>query len=87
MVRIRMKMRDVSFMKPEKFQDYLTITELSREVNRDTSWLKQLERDDRIPQAKRVNVGSLLVRLWSPAQVDEIKQILSMMRPGRPRKS
>ena len=87
MVKIKYKMRDVSFMKPQKFQDYLTITELSREVNRDVSWLKHLERADRIPVAKRVKVGSLLVRLWSPKQVEEIREILSTMRPGRPRKS
>jgi hypothetical protein len=80
-------MRDVSFMKPAKFQDYLTLTELSREVKKDTSWLKELERSDRIPQAARVKVGQLSVRLWSPAQVQEIKTILSKMRPGRPKKN
>ena len=86
MVKHRLNMRDVGFMKPAKFKEYLTITELSREVNRDVSWLKHLEREDRIPQAKRVKVGSLLVRLWSPQQVEEIRAILSQMRPGRPRK-
>ena len=86
MVKLRLKMRDVDFMKPERYKDYLTITELSREVNRDTSWIKHLEREDRIPQAKRVKVGSLSVRLWSPAQVEEIRAILSQMRPGRQKK-
>lgn len=79
-------MRDVDFMKPKKFKDYFTITELAREVNRDTSWLKHLERAGRIPEAARVKVGELSVRLWSPAQVKEVKEILSKMRPGRPRK-
>jgi hypothetical protein len=87
MVKLRYKMRDVSFLKPDKFQDYLTLTELSREVNRDTSWLKQLEREGRIPEAARVPRGELSVRLWSPAQVDEIKTILSKMKPGRPKKT
>lgn len=80
-------MRDVDFMKPAKFKDYLTVTELSREVNRDVSWLKELERDDRIPQAARVKVGKLSVRLWSPKQVEEIRKILSTLRPGRPKKN
>jgi len=86
MVTHRLNMRDVSFLKPEKFQDYLTLTELSRAVNKDTSWLKHLERDGRIPEAARVKHGALLVRLWSPAQVTEIREILSQMRPGRPKK-
>lgn len=86
MVKIKYKMRDVSFLKPDRFVDYFTLTELSREVNRDTSWLKHLEREDRIPKAHRVQHGALSIRLWSPAQVEEIRQILSQMRPGRPPK-
>ena len=86
MVRLKHKMRDVDFMKPSKFKNYFTITELAREVNRDTSWLKHLERHGRIPEAARVEVGELQVRLWSPTQVKEIKEILSKMRPGRPKK-
>jgi len=80
-------MRDVSFLKPANFRDYLTLRELRREVNRDTTWLKHLERDGRIPEASRVKHGELLVRLWSPAQVQEVKEILSRMKPGRPRKN
>lgn len=74
-------------MKPSKFQDYLTATELAREVNRDVSWLKILEREGRIPEAARVDHGELKIRLWSPAQVQEVKKILATMKPGRPKKN
>lgn len=76
--------REVGYLKPAKFQDYLTITELANEVGRTISWLRLLERDDRIPKAARVKRGKLRVRLWSPAQVEEIKEILATHRRGRP---
>jgi hypothetical protein len=79
------KMRDVGFLKPDRFKDYVTISELSRIVVKDISWLRRLERAGRIPQASRVSRGELEVRLWSPSQVDEIKEILSKMRVGRPK--
>lgn len=78
--------RDVNYMKPSRFRDYLTLGELCREVGRDSKWIRMLEKADRIPKPARVNVGSNSVRLYSPAQVAEIKSILSTMRPGRPRK-
>jgi hypothetical protein len=76
--------RNLEYIKPPKFQDHLTITELSRHVGRDPSWLKRLERDGRIPTAARVEFGELNIRLWSPAQVSEIVEILSRMKVGRP---
>jgi hypothetical protein len=79
------KMRDVDFLKPARFKDYVTISELSRIVGKDITWLRRLEREGRIPTASRVTRGELEVRLWSPAQVDEIKHILSLMRVGRPK--
>lgn len=79
-----MARRDLQYIKPAKFQDHYTITELSREVSRDPSWLKRLERDGRIPTAARVQFGELSIRLWSPNQVDEIIEIMSKMRVGRP---
>jgi hypothetical protein len=72
--------------KPAKFHNHVTITELSRIVNKEVSWLRQLEKDDRIPRAARVKAGKLEIRLWSPAQVEEVKDILSNMRVGRPPK-
>lgn len=80
-VRVR---RDTSYMKPEGFQDYLTITEMSVAVDRDVSWLRKLERDGKIPAASRVKVGKLQVRLWSPTQRDEIKVIVNSLKRGRP---
>jgi hypothetical protein len=71
-------------MKPPRFKDYFTLSELCVEVGRDPSWIRKLEADGKIPKAKRVQRGKLSIRLWSPAQVDEIDQILSEMRPGRP---
>lgn len=78
--------RDMSYLKPAKFQNHVTITELSRIVNRDTSRLRLLEREGRIPEAIRVKRGTLQIRLWSPEQVEEIKDIISQLRPGRPAK-
>ena len=77
-------MRDLEFLKPAKFSEHVTISELSRIVKREVSWLRQLEREGRIPKASRVQRGQLSVRLWSPEQVEEIEEILSEMKPGRP---
>jgi len=76
--------RDVSYMKPNRYQDHKTLGEVAREIGVDVSWLRKLERADRIPKATRVQRGSLSVRLWSPAQVEEIGEIISQHRPGRP---
>ncbi len=84
-VRHRINARDMSHVKPPGYENYVTITECARIVERDISWLRRLERAGRIPVAHRVTVGELQVRLWSPEQVDEIKEILSTMRVGRPR--
>ncbi len=78
--------RNTDYMKPDRFQDYLTITELSRYVDRDISWLRKLERDGKIPEAHRVQVGKLSVRLWSPTQADEIYSIVRSLKRGRPKK-
>jgi hypothetical protein len=80
-----MARRDVSYLKPPRFKDHLTLAELSEKVGRDASWLRVLERDARIPRATRVRRGQIDVRLWSPAQVREIEQIISQHRPGRPK--
>jgi hypothetical protein len=79
--------RDVSYMKPRKFRNHMTLNEVSRAVNRDRTRILQLEKEDRIPQPRRVKVGTLDVRLWSPAQVDEIRDVFSKMKPGRKPKS
>lgn len=76
--------RNVDYMKPDGFKDYLTITEMSAAVDRDISWIRKLERDGKIPEASRVKVGKLSVRLWSPAQRDEIEIIVNSLRRGRP---
>lgn len=76
--------RNVDYMKPAGFEDYLTITEMSRSVDRDISWLRNLERRGKIPAAHRVKVGKLSVRLWSPTQRDEIETIVNSIKRGRP---
>ena len=73
--------------KPHNAKDWLTISELSEETGRDVSWLRRLEREGRIPKANRVQVGQLSVRLWPPYRVQEIKDILNGLHPGRPRGS
>lgn len=76
--------RDVNYFKPERYKEYLTLAEMARAVPCDPSWLRKLERAGRIPEAQRVKRGSLMIRLWSPAQRDEILQIISEHKVGRP---
>jgi hypothetical protein len=76
--------RDLSYLKPKKFRNHVTLIELSRIVNRDPSRIRQLEREERIPVPARITRGTLEIRLWSPAQVEEIKEIFENMKPGRP---
>lgn len=77
--------RDMSFIKPARFQDHMTVTEVSRAIRRDTSRIRKLERAGRIPKAQRVKRGTQMVRLWSPKQVEEIREIFATMKPGRPK--
>lgn len=76
--------RDLNYMKPRGREDFLTLSELCERVERDPSWIRLLEREGRIPRAARVKLGKVHVRLWSPAQADEIEEIISQHRPGRP---
>jgi hypothetical protein len=76
---------EVDHLKPEKFKGYLTLGELAREVGKDPSWIKKLERKGRVPEAKRHRIGKIQVRLYSPGAVQEMKQIFAAMRPGRPK--
>jgi len=82
--RARLKQRNTKYMKPEGFTHYLTLSELSLATDKDARYLRRLEAANRIPKAKRVQVGQLSVRLWSPNQVNEIHDILSRMKRGRP---
>lgn len=70
------------FFKPEKFKEYVTVTELSRIVEKDVRWIKRLEAAGRIPRAQR-HKGT---RLWSPAQVEEIQDHFANVAIGRPAK-
>jgi hypothetical protein len=79
--------RDLAYLKPPKFKQYVTIRELSDIVEKDISWIRKLERDNRIPKASRVKRGRLEVRMWSPEQVDEIERIIAGHHKGRPRGS
>ena len=71
-------------MKPKRFSEHKTISEVCRELDIDRRWIERLEKAGRIPRAARVSVGSLKVRLWSPEQVEEMKEIISTHRVGRP---
>jgi hypothetical protein len=79
-----MPRRGTAYIKPRKFADYLTLSELSERVDKNPRWLRRLEADGRIPKAVRISWGKLRVRLWSPAQVEEIEEIISTHRVGRP---
>lgn len=78
--------RDISYFKPTQYRHFLTLAEMARAVNVDPSWLRKLERAGRIPEAQRVKRGKLHIRLWSPAQKDEIIEIIGSHRVGRPPK-
>lgn len=84
---LKLKYRDVTFMKPTGHENWLTITELSVKTKKDISWLRRLESANRIPKAKRFKHGQLQIRLWSPRQVMEINRILKTLRPGRPKRN
>jgi hypothetical protein len=76
--------RSVEYLKPPRFRNYFTLQELCDFVGKQPKWIRTLEKDGRIPTAMRVKRGKVEVRLWSPAQADEIAMILSRHRPGRP---
>jgi hypothetical protein len=78
--------RDITYFKPSRYKNFFTLAEMSREVGVDPSWLRKLERAGRIPEAQRVQRGQLNIRLWSPAQRDEIVEIIGNHRVGRPPK-
>jgi hypothetical protein len=80
-----MPRRDVAYLKPKRFQHYLTLAEMAEHCERDPSWIRWLEAEGRIPRAQRVKRGKIMVRLWSPEQADEIKAIIATHHPGRPR--
>lgn len=79
--------RSLDYMKPAKFADYLTRSELALFVPCDPSWILKLEKQERIPQAQRVMMGNVSVRLWSPKQAEEIKRIIEGHKVGRPKNS
>jgi hypothetical protein len=84
---LKLKYRDVTFMKPTGHEDWLTISELSVKTKKDISWLRRLERAKRIPKAKRFKHGQLQIRLWSPLQANEIERIMKTLKPGRPKRN
>jgi hypothetical protein len=77
--------KSLDYFKPPKFKEYLTLAELCEQIGKDPSWIRVLEAQGRIPKAIRVKRGKLDIRLWSPAQADEIAVIIGKHRPGRPR--
>src|SRR5262245_60336351 len=80
-----MTKRPVDYLKPPRLKAHLTVAEVGGRVERDGSWLRLLEKEGRIPKAARVRRGQIEIRLWSPAQVDEIAAIIAQHKPGRPR--
>jgi hypothetical protein len=83
-VRKEKNRRRVNQWKPEGYEDWLTLGELSVVLDKDRDYLRRLEREDRLPIPKRVRRGELYVRLYSPLQVTECKEIFSRMKVGRP---
>jgi hypothetical protein len=82
-VRFSLRPFDTSRFKPPRFKHFFTINEVARAVNRDPSRIRKLERAGTIPQAQRFQLGKTSMRLWSPEQVEEIKEIVANLKPGR----
>lgn len=82
----RLKPPKVDHLKPDKFKNYLTLSELARHVGKDKDWIRKLERAGRLPEPTRHKIGQNEIRLYSPAAVKEVETIFKGMRPGRPRK-
>jgi hypothetical protein len=61
--------------KPADKQDWMTVTELARLVERDPTWIRKLDREGKLPKAARFKVGRLSIRLYTPAQQVEIQQL------------
>ena len=76
---------DFNRWKPKNMRDYLTMTELCREVDRTRSRIKQLEAEGVLAAPVRVKVGELSVRLYSPREVAKIKTHFKNAKPGRRR--
>jgi len=81
----RMRQTGLEHLKPPRFKDYKTMSEVAAEIPVDGRWLRRLEAEDRIPRAQRVPMGKLEMRLWSPEQVEEIKRIIEGHKVGRPK--
>jgi len=75
--------RGVDYFKPPKFAHWLTLSELEAEVGKDKSWIKKLERAGKIKKAKRFRRGALHIRLYSPEDVQEIKEYFATQKPGK----
>jgi hypothetical protein len=70
--------------KPARYKHFLTTIEVARVVHRHPVYIRRLEAKDKLPRAMRVPRGKLSMRLWSPEQVEEIKEIFAKARPGNP---
>jgi hypothetical protein len=82
-----MRATGLAHLKPKRFKDYKTMSEVAALIPVDTRWLRRLEAEDRIPRAQRVPMGKLQMRLWSPEQVEEIRKIIENHQVGRPKGS
>ena len=73
--------------KPEGFEHYLTMAELCRAVKRDPSRVRRAEQAAKrgeivFPSPIRVKVGKLRVRLYSPEEVEEVREWFRNAKPG-----
>ena len=71
-------------MKPDGFENHLTMAEVCKIVGRDRSRIMQLEREGRLPVPIRVKMGRLQVRLYTREQAAKIEEHFQNARPGRP---
>jgi hypothetical protein len=81
--KARKGQKTMDWIKPPRFKDYMTLGEVSLKLGHDPRWITRLEAAGRIPKATRVAHGKLDYRLWSPAQVEEIRQIIKGHKVGR----
>lgn len=75
--------RHPDYWKPKEFKHYKTLGELASDLEKDPSWLRKLERRGTIPRPPTVKRGQLHIRLYSPENEAEIKEILKTVKAGR----
>jgi hypothetical protein len=78
-------LKKAGMFKPPKYQHWFTLGEIVELLQKDRDWIRKLEREGRIREPKRVQVGDLSVRLYSPEHLEELREFFKSIQVGRPK--